>query len=193
MTQYSNRMQVSGSAMYSLIARRTVLLVLTSAVPLMALPVEQGTQFVGRSRSSSFRFLLPEGWRVAWSPDSTTIPTLAQPQAILFEFARPAAGSSPPALLWIEGINYTDTVPIAVRRRREESGTESTAELQRLDNTSIWSISESANAATLTAYAQLGSDVLCVHLKVPAGSPFAQAKSNLIAILNSFTELPKLP
>lgn len=166
-----------------MIAPRTALLVLAATVMVASPAAEQGRLVVGQVRSSSFRLTLPEGWRRTSAPDPSVIPPLSAARSYVFESFRAVTGATP---LWMEGLLYGDKVPIL-----ERSEANSTSEIPRADNSSVWQVFE--NPATVTACTRLVSDVLCIKMRVPDSTLMAQAKSDLSAILDSFTEVPRLP
>jgi hypothetical protein len=164
---------------------RVALLVLVAIAMPVASAAEQGRLLVGQARNSSFRLTLPEGWRVTSSPDPSANPPANASRHYVFELFRASTGVSP---LWIEGLLYADTVPI-----RERSEASSVSEMPRVGSASVWTLFELESAATVTACTQLVKDVLCIKLRVPDGTLAVQARSDLYSMLNSFTEVPKLP
>jgi hypothetical protein len=172
-------------------AIRSVVLGVILIVSSVAQPADSAKTVRGQGLSSSFQMDVPDGWKVNWTAGPSESQE-GQRQVRVFDLAPISESAKEQPLstrsLAISGYYYTNMVPIVARTRWEGPFSGLSTELPRIDALPAWTIVETSSVRTLTAYTQLGSDVLYIHLVAPSDGLYERGKRDLIEMLKSYKE-----
>jgi hypothetical protein len=156
----------------------------------LAISAEAPQELIGRVGSSSFSINIPTGWKV--------VAEGAAGSNLVFELApiEPVERGSASNLMFAyytkEMLNGSDPKSRIISANRLADPGSTIVELPYMQGLLSWTFLESAGRRnqriSLTAYTNIGLDVLWASLTAPEGRSYLQAKEELLRVLQTYRE-----